>query len=1125
MDELSNKLNSRNPIVAIQIASKLAKIVKNRQSDDILDVPEFKFLKENCLNGNILAAKAILQIVEGAPNLAKSLITDFITLITTTRFSPNVAFLINHLLMGGNEHKSYNMQVPQHPFLVMLKEDPNSWRAIFRELSFSYRENPKTISHYNELHKAVFLFVLCDPNGGNFPTFKQKLWNFVIKNNTELINCLLSWMQFENKDTIEINSEFLGELLPDVFPQDLLILWQISSLSQLIKHNYDPREIIYNISETLDKVTNLIILNPILLILSKSINLCSGVFLLPLLQLIKLIIVKSQCDLITSNVIKSVLLQWMSSPSDLISDNLKLINEIFALLETDEKNLTRLRGFTKLYKNHQNLIITNSDVYFSLQTYIILEQCRNLQDLVVFLDKLGKTPDFFLLKFYNFLLGLFLTEFETPLIASKVFDLLLKCTFLKSSNLLTVILYKLTKTTDSHLHLKLLKALPKLATKDNLQVIIATIQALNRGPNHLKTFSTSLMFELWTSDNKIYPYLEQLLVAPWQPPCHKSEFYVTRAHILRELCARKPELYGKDMVAHLSRLLNECHAPEGAVAAGVAIEGIRELCKSEIIDAVTTWGTLEPIFRHETRIPVIKSLCGLLGEVPSLSYSDENPEFCDEVVRKLWQFLVGDHEDAVWKGALEALSHFTVEQIVGEIPEDFLDEELSVLRKSGGAIPGTCWVVFLKSCPRAKLHIVGDFLIKLVSIEISQYLKFVYQVKGAREPVDYSYLPVNSVVRGLSSYVKAKVLKWKTDIYKEVYLECLRVLSEEYSKPLPPLDWCFLQELFHEKETKYFCISIAAHQVVLSGTARRFIVNYIEAMDLTKENDVLHIYTHLQHLANSVQPFTLRPFLEKTITTSVDLFEKGNEKQLNEILIHLKNTLRNREIQEANKIVIAQIISDIFAETPITSKLFQVLLDCVVHFPMKCINDLSSPKMVKEIRSEWFKKAIKIRTSLALITQEAPLNLLNDLIEHGHKFPDRNFMFASLTQVFQKHQNNTECVLWLLELLGQIQATPGETHFLSDVFLLATLVFSGHFALDDGEKMYETFPRAIATLLDVNHWSICVPQALEWFSHMSTSQIPNRDVFLSSLKCLRHELEFCKNMKWVKYLNLECESD
>lgn len=264
-------------------------------------------------------------------------------------------------------------------------------------------------------------------------------------------------------------------------------------------------------------------------------------------------------------------------------------------------------------------------------------------------------------------------------------------------------------------------------------------------------------------------------------------------------------------------------------------------------------------------------------------------------------------------------------------------------------VSGHCWIYFLKNCSESKLAIAGDFLIKMVSLEVSSYLKFVYQVKGPREPANHSYLPVNSVVRGLSTYIKSKIMKWKGSPYKEVYLQCLRIFSREYSKPLPPLDWCFLQELVHEPEAKDYCVSIAARQVVLSGTARRFIVNYIEAIAQNRtnvsrsdildevqiislqEHDVLHVYSNLRHLGNSVQPFALKPFLEVTILNAVELFKVGSKEQLVTILRHLEDTLRDETIQEANKIVIAQIISDVFNQTEICCE-----VQMVEGFDEKC---------------------------------------------------------------------------------------------------------------------------------------------------------------------------------------------
>jgi hypothetical protein len=96
------------------------------------------------------------------------------------------------------------------------------------------------------------------------------------------------------------------------------------------------------------------------------------------------------------------------------------------------------------------------------------------------------------------------------------------------------------------------------------------------------------------------------------------------------------------------------------------------------------------------------------------------------------------------------------------------------------------------------------------------------------------------------------------------------------------------------------------------------------------------------------------------------------------------------------------------------------------------------------------------------------------------------FMFEQFATVFEKHKDNTECVLWVLELIGQIQAVTAEKAeeseilFLCNTFILATIVFSGHsvFLQDfpDCDEMCKYFPRAVATLLDINHWSICTTQ-------------------------------------------------
>jgi hypothetical protein len=211
MEVLDSKLNSGTPVLISQIISKLVESIKSKRVNDLLEIAEYKFLKEKCLNGdcavNVVAASAILSLArDGSPSLVKNMITDFVTIITTTKYSSNVTLLINNLLLidlqnefsTNNLYKcSFNLRLPQHPFIIMLNENPSSWFQIFKEITFCYKTaNTEIQSHCNKLYKPVFLYTLCNPNGSHLVAFKLKLWTFLIRTETtDIISTLLMWMQ------------------------------------------------------------------------------------------------------------------------------------------------------------------------------------------------------------------------------------------------------------------------------------------------------------------------------------------------------------------------------------------------------------------------------------------------------------------------------------------------------------------------------------------------------------------------------------------------------------------------------------------------------------------------------------------------------------------------------------------------------------------------------------------------------------------------------------------------------------------------------------------------------------------------------------------------------------------
>ncbi|VEN56557.1 unnamed protein product [Callosobruchus maculatus] len=147
-----------------------------------------------------------------------------------------------------------------------------------------------------------------------------------------------------------------------------------------------------------------------------------------------------------------------------------------------------------------------------------------------------------------------------------------------------------------------------------------------------------------------------------------------------------------------------------------------------------------------------------------------------------------------------------------------------------------------------------------------------------------------------------------------------------------------------------------------------------------------------------------------------------------------------------------------------------------------------------------------------------------------------NFVMKQFKRVFRRHVNNAgECALWLLDLIGRIQAKVAdrceEVEIRSDfnIFILAIVELSGfHIFMreDNVESMMNVFPQAFASLLDDDEWSVCTNQTLEWLYHMNTEEyipISYRNIFGATLQALRHEDEFIKHQKWMKYMSCNYE--
>lgn len=181
-----------------------------------------------------------------------------------------------------------------------------------------------------------------------------------------------------------------------------------------------------------------------------------------------------------------------------------------------------------------------------LSLSVVYEIWDDTPQIIEWLDSVEQIPDLLFQKISSVINGLLIAEFDETEINIKALKILLKFSQTKppANNLLVLILYKLSKTKDPSLHFELLNAIPKMAAyKENLQLIVLTLESLTNGVHELRTLAMKLFYDLWLENNKCYSFLEKVLVS--KAPTGFSDYYVVKANILEQLSKERYVTFAK----------------------------------------------------------------------------------------------------------------------------------------------------------------------------------------------------------------------------------------------------------------------------------------------------------------------------------------------------------------------------------------------------------------------------------------------------------------------------------------------------------------------------------------------------------------------------------------------------
>ncbi|XP_069782843.1 focadhesin isoform X2 [Narcine bancroftii] len=313
-------------------------------------------------------------------------------------------------------------------------------------------------------------------------------------------------------------------------------------------------------------------------------------------------------------------------------------------------------------------------------------------------------------------------------------------------HLISVLMFKLGRPLGPALCHAILYTLPALGThKVCVAQIIHVLQVMWK-TQKLKAISLRLMTILWENQDRVYPELQKYMALVEVPAvsCAKEDHWeqlIAKAVSIREICRKRSYQHGADMLAAISKVLNDYTRPDQATLAVLALQGLHALCQAEVVDIRSMWHALSSKLSCDTRPMVVRALTEIFALVPSLNVkSIEYEKFREQIVSMLWSYTQNKNP-LIASSAYKALSAFSSEEhTILHLPEEVrperkndyeMDDEMELNteeeeKEEDLSVPGASYIKLLLMTPLPVLSAFEEFLSSLVNHELTAMPRGVY---------------------------------------------------------------------------------------------------------------------------------------------------------------------------------------------------------------------------------------------------------------------------------------------------------------------------------------------------------------------------------------------------------------
>lgn len=942
----------------------------------------------------------------------------------------------------------------------------------------------------------------------------REVWRNIVDSDEIVRDCLEKRRTSSVAAKLLFNSMIVMHLEKTAVPIHSVLLL-ISSTKNLVTSSLDPSEnfeVILNHCSTIASNANAS--NIALFVLAEILQITSIVHIPKLVRILDSLIREHKLGHPSIRLmILDGLIQVLAYPS-FSTGKLKLVEQLLNFIQTSSDDQVQSKTSTSSFQSH--FVDISADLTNARDVSTMLEESNQLS-LTIFkteADKIFWTRNQLVLR------GLLQSKtlaFESWLVVLKNLIEISKTDETMKSSLVMPLLFKLSSSSDPRTKLAILQNIVQLGATPE---VFGTIKALSN--DMLRSVSIDLFLRLWKVEPRIYPFLHKALVEKNSKDADDQGLEIVRAAAIKEVCEIRPQ-HGSDLVSTISEILNSStDLRDGDIQASLAIKAITLLCQNHVINVVSTWKAISFTTRYEKRPRVITSLCKFFEIVPTLKRTNlEYENFNKEILARLWSMIQFGDQHAI-KCASKALRSWnyetmtmdTIPEVYREgiaLPEVPLGMEVSILDLE---VSGESFVQLLTKVNPSGRFFIGELLKHYIGCEITDFRSGHYLIKeGQPEPLNYKTLPKTSILKALISFVIQQGTSKKADklVEEAILVEALRILSQRYVRPLPPLNWCFLYDmLFKSDDIKAGCLLIAAKQSVISGTAKRLIENFLVNVQANDDDDIQIALDALPDLCNGISPDVMKSFCEFLFKTKHEGITESVKKCLEE-----EKVITNRD---NFAMLLSMFVNSSFFKPEIIKLIPPKLLDPI------CAK-LSLPQKF-EFRCE----VLKVNANV-----ENPVSWINEIITEQLISEDNeeNFFksFIDLlldSDVFPKKKFINDFVIMMQNRLVDLHLESHKIKFLLKVFSISLITVSGYFKIfksrdELSEKFIQILPQSIQLVSQQTAYDEVIGKIFEFILHIIDRDEVDDDfksAFKLSVVSSKNHVYFKKSKVWQKFLLL-----